>query len=70
REKSFDIIEISKRGNESCKGWYKNDGIREFTQGFHIQNRICKNTHISYALHIIENYDFKPEEAKLHKNIA
>lgn len=48
----------------------KAEGVREFTGGFHIQNRRCNDTYISYALNLIENYEFKPEEAELHCNIA
>lgn len=44
------------------------DGRREFTGNFHIQNEHCRDTNISYALNIIGNYDFKPEEAELHCN--
>lgn len=41
-------------------------GIREFTQGFHIQSVSCEDTNIGYALGIIKNYEYKPEEYALH----
>lgn len=43
-------------------------GVREFTQGFHIQNLSCEDTNISYALGIIRNYEYRPEEAMLHSS--
>ena len=43
-------------------------GIREFTQGFHIQNISCEDTNIQYALSIIKNYEYRPEESDLHRN--
>lgn len=46
----------------------RKDGGREFTGNFHIQNGYCRDTNISYALNLIGNYDFKPEEAELHCN--
>lgn len=45
-------------------------GIREFTLGFHIQNLACMDTNMGYALSIIENYEYKPEEAMLHKGAS
>ena len=41
-------------------------GVREFTQGFHVQSPACSDTDISYALSIIKNYEYKPEESALH----
>ena len=41
-------------------------GAREFTQGFHIQSPMCADTDIGYALSIIKNYEYKPEEYALH----
>lgn len=41
-------------------------GVREFTQGFHLQSAFCEDTNISYALSIIKNYSYKPEERALH----
>lgn len=43
-------------------------GVREFTQGFHIQSSICADTDIAYALSIIKNYEYKPEEYALHNS--
>jgi len=41
-------------------------GVREFTQGFHVQSPACSDTNIGYALSIIKNYEYKPEEYALH----
>lgn len=41
-------------------------GVREFTQGFHIQSLSCEDTNIGYALSIIKNYEYKSEEYALH----
>lgn len=43
-------------------------GVREFTQGFHVQSSACEDTDISYALSIIKNYEYKPEEYALHRS--
>lgn len=43
-------------------------GEREFTQGFHIQNPICADTNIGYALSVIKHYKYKPEECALHSD--
>lgn len=43
-------------------------GVREFTQGFHIQNPVCSDTNISYALSILKNYEYRPEEYALHNS--
>ena len=45
----------------------RKNGVREFTQGFHIQNISCEDTNIRYVLSIIKNYEYKPEEYALHK---
>ena len=42
------------------------NGVREFTQGFHIQSLMCADTNIRYALNIIKKYEYKPEEYALH----
>lgn len=41
-------------------------GVREFTQGFHVQSPACSDTNIGYAISIIKNYEYKPEEYALH----
>ena len=43
-------------------------GIREFTQRFHIQNTACEDTNITYALGLIMNYSYHPEESALHNS--
>ena len=42
------------------------NGVREFTQGFHIQSLMCADTDIRYVLNIIKKYEYKPEEYALH----
>ena len=42
------------------------NGERAFTQGFHIQSSFCEDTNIDYALSVIKNYKYKPEESALH----
>lgn len=44
----------------------RKNGVREFTQGFHIQSPACADTNIKYALSIIKKYEYKPEEYALH----
>ena len=44
------------------------NGVREFTQGFHIQSLMCSDTDIRYALSIIKKYEYKPEEYALHNS--
>lgn len=46
----------------------KKRGVREFTQGFHVQSSACSDTNISHALSIIKNYEYKPEEYALHNS--
>lgn len=73
KEDTWKIRALSKKGRiQLYHNNYivKETGVREFTGGFHIQNQRCKDTHISYALKPIENYEFKPEKADLHCNIA
>ena len=43
-------------------------GVREFTQGFHVQSSACADTDIGYALSIIKNYEYKPEDYALHNS--
>lgn len=43
-------------------------GVREITQGFHVQSSACSDTDIGYALSIIRNYEYKPEEYALHNS--
>lgn len=43
-------------------------GVREFTKGFHIQNLQCEDTNITYALNLICNYEYIPEEWAFHQN--
>ncbi len=43
-------------------------GVREFTQGFHVQSPACSDTNIGYALSVIKNYEYKPEEYALHNS--
>ena len=42
------------------------NGVREFTQGFHIQGIACEDTDIGHALSIIKKYEYKSSEAMLH----
>ena len=44
----------------------KAKGERAFTQGFHVQSMACEDTDIDYALNVIKNYKYKPEECALH----
>ena len=46
----------------------RKNGVRKFTQDFHVQNPACLDTNISYALSIIKNYEYKPEEYALHNS--
>ena len=71
REDTWRIKELPRKGHVQL---YHNNyvvrenGIREFVQGFHIQNISCEDTNIRYALSIIKNYEYKPEEYALHSN--
>lgn len=44
----------------------RKNGIREFVQGFHIQNDACADTNVRYALSVIKKYEYNPEEWVLH----
>lgn len=44
------------------------NGERTFTQGFHIQSPACADTNMDYALSVIKNYRYKPEESLLHSD--
>lgn len=46
----------------------KAKGERSFTQGFHLQSPACADTNIDYALSVIKNYKYKPEECALHSD--
>lgn len=71
REDTWRIKTLPKKGHVQL---YHNNyvirekGVREFTQGFHIQNITCEDTNIGYALSIIKNYEYKPEEYALHSS--
>ena len=69
KEDTWRIKSLPKKGHVQL---YHNNyavrkkGVREFTQGFHIQSPMCADTDIGYALSIIKNYEYKPEEYALH----
>ena len=42
------------------------NGQRQFVQGFHVQNPSCEDTNFGYALGLIRNYDYSPENAAKH----
>lgn len=70
KEDAWRIKNLPKKGHVQL---YHNNyairkrGVREFTQGFHVQSPACSDTNIDYALNIIKNYEYKPEEYALHK---
>lgn len=41
-------------------------GRREFVRGFHVQNPHCTDVTFGYALGLIRNYDYSPENAEKH----
>ena len=71
KEDTWRIKNLPKKGHVQL---YHNNyavrkkGVREFTQGFHIQSPVCADTDIRYALSIIKNYEYKPEEYALHNS--
>lgn len=69
REDTWRIKTLPKKGHVQLfhnNYVIRRKGVREFTQGFHIQNIACEDTNIGYALSIIKNYEYKPEEYALH----
>ena len=69
KEDTWRIKNLPKKGHvQLCHNNYavRKKGVREFTQGFHIQSPVCADTDIRYALSIIKNYEYKPEEYALH----
>ena len=69
KEDTWRIKSLPKKGHVQL---YHNNyavranGVREFTQGFHIQSLMCADTDIRYVLNIIKKYEYKPEEYALH----
>lgn len=41
-------------------------GQRQFVRGFHVQNPNCADATFGYALGLIQNYDYSPENAEKH----
>lgn len=46
----------------------RKNGVREFTNGFHLQNLSCEDTDITNAIKQIHNYEYIPEEWAYHQN--
>lgn len=61
KEDTWRIKSLPKKGHVQL---YHNNyavranGVREFTQGFHIQSLMCADTDIRYVLNIIKKYEY------------
>ncbi len=72
REDTWKIYYLPEKGHVQLlhnNYWVRENGERFFTKGFHVQSPAAADTDFEYALRLVQNYDYSPEDAMLHKRM-